>query len=276
MTFDTQRFITLIKHNLLENKATYIRLYIGAFVAFSMLILLALLSSNFGYETIANKAVFYQDYLEKTCRDVFIPCVLIGALMASVAASHIFSNMNTKQSRLSFLMLPATNIEKFASRYVLYVILAPIGLALTYLAADFSCTFFTLLRTKTFTSPILVSHQRGLISDTLTTLFDVQHPLIFLLLCAPSTLILGGTIFRRVPFILTHIALYGLSMVGTIGMLIFLLIVNGVFDLDNIPDAFLSAVFLYILPISWCVFCHCMSYRIFCRSNVIGHKLIGM
>lgn len=278
MNFDSKRFTTLIKHGILENKATYIRLYIGAFAAFSMIILLTLLTMDFGYQTdYYGKKKFSLDTLQSACVGANTICMVALAIMASVAASHIFSNMNTKQSRISFLMLPATNLEKYLSRYILHTVLATTGLFLTYMVADLSCSIITLLVTPSFTSPLLTAFEPYM--EEIIDAIKENPGVIFLALTMPSTLILGGTLFRRVPFILTNIATYAITNCAGIAGLILFAIVGPIF-----PDSFgggeddfvLNAIFFYLVPIAWIVFCHWASYRIFCRSSVIGHKTFGM
>lgn len=136
----SERFITLLKSDFIVNKGNYMKYVIaviGVFVALASLISinavidinslkhLSELSGRMFDEAISSKQLSYGSmYLAISMWIVSIGLTVFGSLT--------FSNFSSKRKRISSLMIPASRIEKFFHRVLIYfvggIILLIIGL----------------------------------------------------------------------------------------------------------------------------------------------------
>lgn len=279
-SFDIQRFTSLLKHDITENRKSHLRFFGG--VAAGTFLVLYCFTALLGSIELSE----YADLRQSASRAIGPTIVfLVWALgtLSVVAISHIFSNMGTKQSRLNFLMLPATNLEKYACRWLQHIIMAPIGILLAFVFSDALCALLRIPYGFPFImgTELIVSEASDVLSRNLPD--AALMPFILLgPLSLASTFVLGGTIFRRVPFIMTNIAIGAINLVMScvMGIVLILLPVEAMFEgvvrlIENSSET-TCTIGVYLLLASWIVFCHWLSFRIFCRSSVIGHKNVGM
>ena len=208
----------------------------------------------------------------------------IYLVVSMIGGCWIFNNMKTKESRTSFKMLPATDLEKFAVR-ALYVTLVwwLMGLV-AYCAAE---VFRLLLCLIVGADPVTCSipeffglvfgfgeHERVFINGgdaaTAAAIFARAYAWSF---WVHSLYILGGALFRRRQFVLT-------TMVHFVLMLVFTpMIVNFVDNVDNEVACLWAstwawlgaAVFAAAGVIDWW-----LSYRIFRRMQIINNKWVNL
>lgn len=216
--------------------------------------------------------------------------LFIGGILALVSASHVFNSLNSKTKRINALMLPATNLEKYASYLIEYVVLYHIAFLVLLPLADLTqfVFFFVIANGRAdFVTPRVFATIYDFFADQPMGSFgDV---LVFLALLAHlSTYVLGSACFRRQPFIFTTLSIMvasiGLSMLITgIGTYLFenhyiterisYCILECLNDKHDLKLLFKIAV--YAIPTLWIAFCHWMSYRMFCRASVITSKRFG-
>lgn len=282
--FDIQRFTLLMKHEITEHSRSYLRFILGAFAAFFIVNFLL------SYETaLFNLDMNIDDIAGPTLHSISGTSMVIAVVLMIVSTSSIYSNMNTKQERIRFLMLPATNLEKYLCRWLQFSIVGTIIIVGSYCAADLCCW---MVRS-------ILGHGLGL---SMTYFFsDFYHGLFFhrvwrdgliayyefnpseciIFFTLLSTYHLGGALFRRVPYIFTTLAIIGggiaLTIIGTTITAILLNQWNIPSALDWIEsNEFVLPIILYVLPIVWIILCHWLSYRMLTRANVITHKTIGL
>lgn len=139
-SFSSERFSALLKSDFIVNKGNYIKhaiAVVGVFAALASLISinavidinslkhLSELSGRMFDETISSKQLSYGSmYLAISMWIVSIGLTVFGSLT--------FSNFSSKRKRISSLMIPASRIEKFLHRVLIYfvggIILLIIGL----------------------------------------------------------------------------------------------------------------------------------------------------
>lgn len=206
-----------------------------------------------------------------------VSVLIAGGVLSLISASLTFSPMNSKTKRITSLMLPATNLEKFVSYLTVSVVFYHLAFLVVLPLADLVqyVAFWALSYPKGFVTPEVMS-----ILSQATPFFAV----LTLLGCIAqiATYVLGSAFFRRQPFILTFVANYAL--------LILLFTFLEVFG-ESLAEYFLDPAYsmtfrleslkqplkvtLIIGTLLWIVLCLSASYRMFRRANVIPSRHIG-
>ena len=110
--FSFSRLALVMKRDFMENWKTNLYRFLGAYCGFLILMFIGYLSAD---SFISFSELVYRGYAS---------VLIIGGFFW---ASIIMEPMNTQQNRASFLMLPASSLEKFIAR-TLYVTLGFFGL----------------------------------------------------------------------------------------------------------------------------------------------------
>ena len=210
-----------------------------------------------------------------------------------VIFSRVFANMSMRSGEISYLMLPATNSEKWLSR-VAYVVLVGFVLVMAvYYLAIFCCGLLGRLFHVESLSLIL---KMVLDSASVTELFNFPLPWQASLGNALSTFfimaafVLGGTWFRRLPWLYT-----ALILLGTL----FVLVISGGFGVgyyisrhteikavieDLAVNRNIDGLFAYLTPwffiavsavlLVLSVVMLWLSYRLFCRRQLKAQRIL--
>lgn len=209
-------------------------------------------------------------------------CSIFYLFFIAISGCWIFSNMKTKEQRITFKMLPASDLEKFAVRF-LYVTVAwgVIGFA-AFCLADFLRIAICLISGfdwVTCTIPDFVTvwsagHEAsGSASANAVPPMSLQLAATALAVWGHSMYILGGAFFRRRQFVLTSCVHF------IIGMLFITVSVTDNGFMSNIRSEeqislmlYAAAVLLTVLGVvNWW-----LSYKIFKRMQVINNKWINV
>ena len=173
-----------------------------------------------------------------------------------LAAARVLKPMSRKQERIAFLMLPATNAEKFIER-VFYVIVVNAHIfILGLLVSDIVQFLFSFVLTPGYHHFVMgvIPHKGGYIFLNGDIIF--LFLLIFFFLWQHSFYVLGGSLFRRSPMLFTVC----LDFLLFTFFLIFS--VNAGINFEIEPFIFLIAT----------VFDYWFAYRLFTRSQLVTHK----
>ena len=210
-----------------------------------------------------------------------------------VIFSRVFANMSTRSGEISYLMLPATNSEKWLSR-VVYVLLVGFVLILFvyYLAVlfcgllgwMFNIESLSLLLKMVFDSTYVASLFHFQVPWQVTTL--VNSTTQFFMVAA---FVLGGTWFRRLPWLYT-----ALILLGTF----FVMCITGVFGIgyyfihhaggnqefiDAATAHNINAMFAWLTPFFYVcsavllvlgIVMLWLSYRLFCHRQLQSQRII--
>ncbi len=257
--FNLTRFCCVLRADLIGNRKGYIMLFLR-FFCFLLLAqyLLAFTGGNPGNE-------------------VNITCNILLCLVFAICFygfSRTFSLLSTKQGRISFLMLPATNLEKFAARYLICSVGYACLFFIALFAADMArCLLFTLLGqynlpiSHTFCEFLL--NELGFMEGTL-----INKRLLWILslvFMANSFYLTGSAYFRKHAFIKTSLCLF-------LGIVLFLKMVEAILisgDPYSPPRLSMtkSGIVLFLIIAAICTI---WSYRRFKRIGVIPRKLFKL
>lgn len=285
--FNLHRFSLLLKHEIIENGRSYLRFYMGVFAIFFLIIL------SMTYDLCLHPEAemgIYSNWIG----NVVSLCNPLVFILSLVTASYIFSNMADKQGRIRFLMIPATNLEKFIARWLQFCLLGPLMLIVAFSAADIVCWLLRVIigeglgvATPYFLESIVKSLFVKTLWDVEIMVDSVNLSGLVNLYVFISAYLLGGTIFRRVPYIFTTLAGIAIGFFVVIFLLTFAgtllsqVASPGFFgwldDFKGWGEMLEMGEYLYwIIPLGWIVFCHFMSYRMFCRAGIITNKRLGL
>ena len=210
---------------------------------------------------------------------------LATTVAEAVIFSRVFANMSTRSGEVSYLMLPATNSEKWLSR-VAYVLLVGFVLILAiYYVSLFCCGLIGRL----FDVEALALLP-SLNNNYFIELFHFDIPNDIYLVNSLSSFffatafILGGTYFRRLPWLYT-----ALILLATL----FVMIISGGFGMQYLIDdkaqfveaakaGKLNEMFNIMMPWIRTASIVCgllgvamlwLSYRLFCRRQLEARKI---
>ena len=218
----------------------------------------------------------YDGYVE-----MLLNCSLIFLLYVVLGGAFIFANIDTKERRTAFMMLPASDLEKFLVRS-LY---ASLGWALMSFAAFCAADVLRMAVCMAAGADFVKCAIPDLVS-ILFTGYDVAGNYVVsalegraawlaavgLFVWTHSFFVLGGTFFRRNPLVLTAVSyllwvvLFVTVNVGTSSTFNISISIGG-------PDALLytmSVLFLGGAAFDWW-----LGYKLFRRMQVITYKWIN-
>jgi len=209
---------------------------------------------------------------------VFHVCEGVGAfgcitmfLFFLAVASSLFRKEQKKAKRTTYLTLPATNLEKFLSRWVYMLTLSVVGGFLTFFVADAIHMAWLWLTDK----PVIAATTYFLKAFPQTSNSAPHETWLNVLFCysvlvaAHAFFLLGGILFRKYQTVATAI----------VGSMLFLVFAHFVTRdqpyMRGIPYAWyyscLSVFFIALI----CVFT-VLAYRLFCRWQLATRNFVNL
>lgn len=283
--FNFERFRLVFKRDLIENWGKSLRTYIGMFLGFFVTMLI-LHPQNVIFGSIKTQDPAFESVL-------MVPLAFVTVLYVFVGLSGMFSNLSHKQSRISFFMLPASNLEKYLVRLLRCSIIFWVIIVLCFILADFSAYVVHyimgghpyLLLPKIFsnlekaTGFYMELTHRGVLPNLSEGMLVVSH--LASALAWMGTYILGAAIFRKQPFILTSLTIFAVSTLATLVTVFigsqFLSAEQQEAGILNMEEwALPYFYFTIVFNVVWTVFCIWITYRMFKNANVIAERTIGL
>lgn len=291
-TFDKTRFVKLLKWEMMTGRKDYMRFAIGIALTLTFLFCATIISLYFDDMNRYPEDVmlgFKKGIAMKL--SVFAWTVYLFAIF--LGASFVFKNVATKQQRIAFFSLPASNLEKFLVRLLHVMIGYPLCFLVALAFADIMQLFlsFILLKgpdysvvvesvTALFT-PIYNDINGEIIKGCLLfpngfTLVGITESLSYFTFLAFNYAfwIFCGTLFRRNAWLLT------LASQVVIGFVVIMILRVLCFpSVDNSLDESSSLALAYLcIAIAWEVIAlmYWGSYRLFSRMQVINNKWLNV
>lgn len=194
-TFSIQRFGQTMKWFAQTNRNPLMRLFMGMYFGF-------LFMEMFLH-------IIHIDMLS-----ILQSCVFVAYIYILVGADKMFSVLSTKQRRTAFLMQPASNTEKFITRYLFNTLVWLAGIAIAFVLAD---------TTRVLLSYVLNMDNHSMIFSLFSYISfsgffgdgAIRNSGILLIafLWVHSVYMLGGTLFRRYSFFITSAILIAFMIV---------------------------------------------------------------
>lgn len=268
--FDIKRFWQVLKWTIISEKKSILTAavaFLCAFLAIQMFSCFTIFDLSRGLGAGATYAGM-------------MTCGAIIGFMWLYYCSGILGNARTSQQRTSALMLPASNMEKYLARFIYCCIIMPVLLYVAIYAATGLRMLLELIAGHddivsglSFIGFNVHVNVNGDNLDVFSNFFMIVSNCWFF-----SLFVLGGVFFHQRPFIWTTVSLVVASIVlGTLFFYIGVMIGE-----DNIKS-FLTPWFktmsletfefiVSLIFIVFTIFNVWLSYRLYCRLQVVQHK----
>lgn len=276
---DFHRLAMVLRWDALSNWKKYVRNTLGLAFVFSFICIW------YQFNMRSNGYVTYNDVKDLYLGNVSGMFMFISFIIFFFCGSRIFINMKTKASRSLFLMLPATNMEKFTSRLLYTVLGTSLMIVASWIIADIIQFVFSLfltpgmqgslvgtafeelfLKNNFDSSHFVVRNGTSVLGQT----FPVGMFLLSLTIFTHSFFTLGGTVFRKSATLLTICSSF---------ILMFLMALISSFVDDDVlvhfvqsmqPNTFGWLMVNVFLLLS--VFNYWASYKLFTHMQIINNK----
>jgi hypothetical protein len=255
--FDIKRFGQLMKWTLISHRGELLSVTIILSMVQFFWLLLVIYASKDG--------VLYSVRLGNAMNATFEVFLLFFMLAPIV----IIKELKTKQAKVNSLMLPATNMEKFISRYVEKALVFTLCFIVAFIAADLLQWVMSLIMHPAENG--LVMAQISVIKTDLLVINTHLYPVfgILILWWLHSLYLLGGMFFRRHAWMIVTLLLIVLGIA-------FSSWIASAFD-ETTPMWIKSSLHLFeVLLAALVMFNYWASYRIFKRLQVINNKWINL
>lgn len=276
---DFHRLAMVLRWDALSNWKKYVRSTLGLAFVFSFICIF------YQFNWRSNGYVTYHDVKDLYLGNVSGMFMFISFIIFFFCGSRIFINMKTKASRSLFLMLPATNMEKFISRLLYTVVGTSLMIFASWMIADIIQFVFSLFLTPGMQGSLVARAFEQLFlknnfdsshfvvrngTSVLGQTFPVGMFLLSLTIFNHSFFTLGGTIFRKSATLLTICSSF---------ILMFLMALISSFVDDDVlvhfvqsmqPNTFGWLMVNVFLLLS--VFNYWASYKLFTHMQIINNK----
>lgn len=272
--FDINRFGSVLKWNALMTKKEILTNTASMTFAFVVLAVVQVMSSR-------NKSdmVVADNFNSFTSFALFVFLII-----CSIGGCWIFNNMKTKEQRITFKMLPATDLEKFVVRALYATVVWWLMAFVAFCLADLFRMLVSLIAGVSITGsavPLffsMISANTDVNINSLNTndvafataIFVMAHAWAF---WVHSLYILGGTLFRRRQFVQTTLAHCVIGLVFTPILINFVDTSYAVALRETIISMVWVAAVVFIV---WGLVDWWLSYRIFRRMQVINNKWLNI
>ena len=269
--FDTNRFMNLLKYEIFTESKGFARGAIGLTIG---------LAFFFMTKLYFKRGLLQEIPIYSILADV---ALFVGFVLMMVAGCSIFKNLLSKQNRITFLSLPASNLEKYISRFIWVNVGYAIMFVIAVIFADLILALFSLMLGLGVHGSVTVTLFAELFESKTVLYSRILNPGYFIvmvctiMLFMQSSWTLLGTFFRKNAWLWTLCiqVILGTSWVMAI---------SG-------PDSFLSQLwhsfhstlghdlFFWthiILGLAASALMYWGSYRIFCRMQVINNKWLNV
>lgn len=272
--FNYHRFKNVVRWEVLANWTSLVRGTLGLAIGLSVYYIFRLFTTGNldGY----NAAGVSSYYLLDLCG---LTTVVLGMAFAYMTI-NIFRKLKTKQYRISLFILPASNLEKYLSRFLVVAVGAVLMDVCALVMADvvqmvMSLVFKPALTgslTLTLINPSILTEFFGAMTDQKTIL--VSCFIFSGMLLAHSVFTLGGTIFRRHAVVLTAV----ISFFAGMFLFSWLARIPWLITLDHFEEKYVElGIALYSLgQLVLALVFYGLSYWIFTRMQVISNKWLNI
>lgn len=268
--FSIQRFGVLLRYDIVQNLRSYVFLMLGLFLAHFFAQLSVYYFSLKGWTQLSEGKV------DSVLSDAYA-CAWVVTLMSMVLGlSFSFANLKSKSKRIAYLMLPASNLEKYLSRVLIFTVGIVVLNVVTFFVADVARmvallampahmgVMFGEIVKKLLEDVWIICFARSSVYDIWTMFCSLASALNIYLL-----FLLGSALFRKFAFFKTAGIIVGggifLSMVVA-SWAMHVCITGG--DVDVSVEAPLCTCFHVLCCVAWVV----LSYWLFKHITVIRRK----
>lgn len=291
-SFDKTRFVKLLKWEMMTGRKDYMRFAIGIALTLTFLFCATIIALYFDDVNGYPEDVMLE-FKKGIAMKLSVFAWTVYLFTIFLGASFVFKNVATKQQRIAFFSLPASNLEKFLVRLLHVMIGYPLCFLVALAFADVMQLFLSFILLKGPDYSVMVKSVTALFTPFYNdingeiikgyllfpngfTLVGITESLSYLTFFAFNYAfwIFCGTLFRRNAWLLT------LASQVVIGFVVIMIIrVLGFPSVGNLLNESSALALAYLcIAIAWVVIAlmYWGSYRLFSRMQVINNKWLNV
>lgn len=277
-SFSIKRTASATKWLILNNQRNLLRVTAGTFFLFFFVVL--------GYAGTTLRDVSYELVALEVHEAAFLGLGITG-LFLFLSGASVVADMKDTQPRISAMMLPASNAEKFVSRIVYITVVQAAACLVAAVAADLLQMLFHIVHGNSPISMFSIVGDLSAVFHWSTTDFLIASAVALLAIWGHSVYVLGGTFFRRNQWILTTVAwCLASTVLSWLGMLIPFGSITGDYGgeslitslglEDYVIDTYGVFLTIDVTLLLLIALNYWLSFRLFCRMQVICNKWINL
>jgi hypothetical protein len=210
-------------------------------------------------------------YVQHICEAVAGFSMMAMYIYFLITASTLYRGEQKKQQRIAWLMLPATNLEKFLSRWIYMLVFMLVGGVLTIFLADCIHMIWLQIAGHPVHSMAKALVQNLPHANKYNPLIEIVN-IYLAFVVIHSIFLLGGVFFRKFHFIATSavVVIAFACIVATVNML-------GYRDTPVAHDEVTKQIIFWIIANSGLIALFTwLAYWLFCRWQVVTHKFANI
>ena len=265
--FDINRFGRVLARLILVRRRKIINLFLGFLIACFIYMILRV-CNIFTWQASSTEQI----QIDLMGSVDFALTILPAAFF--IMGTFVINDLKSRQSRISEMMLPATNVEKFVARVVLVSIVFPLIVVAAFLTADVLQQIVSMLvnhGARASMTTIAIDFLK-----TTSSLSPLWVQLEAILLTNAFT-ILGGMFFRKTAWLKTIISLILILMIvaGLMAGIGFMLLAHTDYQL-SIPNDFFGDITGNIIWLALTILMYWAAYKLYTRLQVINNRWINI
>ena len=263
--FDLQRFGRVLRFDFAQNRQQLLWCVLGMLMVYLFFFWFA---HNIGMRV--DIVTDWELHIKNICNGVGIFGVIGFCIYMLVMASTLYRREQKKAKRTAWLMLPATNMEKFLSRWV-FMLVVSLGGFLMFFVADAIHMAWLWMTGKPVIAATTYSQYYFMPTSDIRTDFAWFKilSLYCFLLSGQAFFLLGGILFRKFQPIVT--ALVGIVLF--LGLDYFRVCCGP--DMSDIPNTWYHVMMSVFFVALICVFT-ILAYRLFCRWQLATRNFVNL
>lgn len=236
---------------------------------------------NIGFHNMTDKdsndPIAVQMYIHVICEAVGAFSAMALFIFLLIAASTLYRNEQKKQRRIAWLMLPASNLEKFLSRWVYLIAFSLVSGLLPFFVADGIHAIYLSMTGYPVMTAIddffhVMPHVPENVPEGDITVFWLSTIMMYsFFIGIHAFYLLGGVFFKKFHFIAVS-ALVVLAFAGFASLFNMLVTPRQSMSI-SITAYYISVTVFWTLVITLFTW---LAYRLFCRWQVVTHKFVNL
>ena len=271
--FQFSRLLMVMRWDIFTNLKSYLNMMLGMTFALLPFFIMQLYQLSKQYQ-------LFPDTIDLSYLGMSQYVLMISSIAMYMMATQIFMVMKTTGQREQFLMLPASNLEKYISRFLFSTLGAAVAMITAIVVSDLVQLIFSFV--------LLPGHHQSVCLSTMALLWKIWTTFIenndstgtlllslSIVTCgvlAQSFFILCGTLFRKHTIVVS-------------GILFIVMTYLVIYVIESVPDTITTCLnhgdnsWLFSLLIAELLlggFQYWLSYKVFTRMQVICNRWINL
>ena len=269
--FQFSRLLMVMRWDMFTNLKSYLNMMLGMTFALLPFFIMQLYQLSKQYQ-------LFPDTIDLSYLGMSQYVLMISSIAMYMMATQIFMVMKTTGQREQFLMLPASNLEKYISRFLFSTLGAAVAMITAIVVSDLVQLIFSFV--------LLPGHHQSVCLSTMALLWKIWTTFIesidsagalmlslLIMTCGVlvhSFFILCGTLFRKHTIVVS-------------GILFIVMTYLVIYVIESVPDTITTCLMhgdnswlFSIAELLLAGFQYWLSYKVFTRMQVICNKWINL